>query len=508
MATISWRPAFGTARTVLGLSALAALLVLETCTRDPSAPGRGITASVSNPLSGGIEGEFFGNIWSNGVVSRDAAYYMDLEPSDQATANRLRYYNATTWADTSVGHTGGARWMYEWSDPKAGGNCGNLATYLAGDTTKPFGQGGRSPEVHWPAPNVTPAGVEKHCIRPGTYLLTIRRGGSVTKQLRVDYLPIVPLAPGANAAKLIWNVTAQSNEALEALNYDDTTSVWQDLVVQADLTGGSYSETRVLDVENALSNPAKDTFVNVAAPSGTQLDYFRFSVARDTSTWNVNNQGTMLTRLFWKYGVDVSRVTAFYDAGHTVGLSIIRPHAFNADVTQSGTDTVAVELMRPDEQPDSAATTKRTIQVTLTSQPLTNVITGPDIINVTGSYSWLAVASGGIPPYSYGAWYYYRYPGPEQQVGTGQSYGRTVTVEPSAYVFRLRNLVTDQTPQTKQAKYFVEVFPAGGFAASAGDGVLFADGSCKPRPTDRDAHQAWLAAMFDQHKNVEPCHLR
>jgi len=82
MATISWRPAFGTARTVLGLSALAALLVLETCTRDPSAPGRGITASVSNPLSGGIEGEFFGNIWSNGVVSRDAAYYMDLEPSD------------------------------------------------------------------------------------------------------------------------------------------------------------------------------------------------------------------------------------------------------------------------------------------------------------------------------------------------------------------------------------------------------------------------------------------
>lgn len=253
--------------------------------------------------------------------------------------------------------------------PESGGQLRQSGYLRCGDTTKPFGQGGRSPEVHRPAPNILPSGVEKHCIRPGSYLLTVRRGSSVTRQFRVDYLPIVPSSPGAYAAKLIYNGTASRNEALEGLNYDDTTSVWQDLVVQVDLSGGSYSETRVLDVENALNNPTKGTFQDVAAPSGTELDYFRFSVARDNSTWYLNNHGTMLTRLFWKYGVDFSdpRITGYYDAGHTVGMSIIRPHAFSADITQSGTDTVAVELLRPDEQPNLSAVTKRTLQITRVS---------------------------------------------------------------------------------------------------------------------------------------------
>lgn len=414
MCAVQTRP--GRARRVLDVTALATVIAIAACTDEPTATRSGITASVSDPLSGGFEGEFFGNMWSNGVVSRDPAYYADLEPFDQATANRLRYYNATTWADTSVGHTGGARWMFEWSDPKAGGNCGNLATYLAGDTTKPSGQGGRWPEIHRPAPNVAPAGVEKHCIRPGRYTLIIRHGGSITKQVLLDYLPIVPSSPGANGAKFIWNVTAQRSEVLEALNYDDTTSVWQDLVAQVDVTGGSYSETRVLDVENALGKPAKDTFTNVAAPTGTELDYFRFSVARDASTWNLNNQGTMLTRLYWTYGVVgwQARRTGFFDAGHTVGLPIIRPHAFSADVTQSGMDTVAVELMRPDEQPDSSTVTKRTLQITRTTPVACASFEGVTTWQVTDQYlnascstrganiqyRWQSDAGGAWTPYS------------------------------------------------------------------------------------------------------------
>lgn len=264
-------------------------------------------------------------------------------------------------------------------------------------------------------------------------------------------------------------------------------------------------------MENALTNPLKATFADQAQPSGTEQDWFRFSTARSASGWNLSGdtqRGTYLGKLYWDFATNRDIATNYYDPKSTA--YVIRSHKFASHVTSSRSVIVGFELKRPDEDTSSSSAITRSVTVTVNQppQPLVNSITGPDMINVTGSYSWLAVASGGIPPYSYGAWYYYQYPGPEQQVETGQSYGRTITVEPSGYVFRLRNFVTDQTPQTKQAKYFVDVFPAGGFAASAGNGVLFADGSCRPRPTDHDAHQAWLAGLFDAHKNVEPCHLR
>lgn len=211
-------------RTAKRLAAVSVLIALAGCTHEPSAPATTLRASLNNPLYPGYEGELFGNIWVNGEVTQDPGYYVDLEPFNQATANRLWYYNPTTWADTGVA-SGSARWMFEWTDPKAGGNCGNLATYVAGDTTTPSGQGGRYAEIHPPAPNVSPAGVEKHCIRPGHYLLTITHGGEAVRQLRVDYLPIVPSSSGANTPKLIWNATAQRSEHLEGLDYDDTTSL-------------------------------------------------------------------------------------------------------------------------------------------------------------------------------------------------------------------------------------------------------------------------------------------
>lgn len=184
-----------------------------------------------------------------------------------------------------------------------------------------------------------------------------------------------------------------------------------------DLTGGSYSETRALDVENALGHPEKDTFQNQSTPSGTELDYFRFSVARDTSTWNVHNLGTMLTRLFWKYGADFSNpeVTGYYDASHTSVVNpIIRPHSFVTDVTQSGVDTVAVELMRPDEQPDSSTVTKRTLQITRTTPIACATFEGLTTWRLTDQYltascssrgssiryRWQADAGGAWTPYS------------------------------------------------------------------------------------------------------------
>lgn len=345
-------------RTVLAAALLGTLIL--SCDKEPTRPAPSTTPIVILKSDVGTEGELFGNIYSSGTTTKDAGYYVTLTPFNSSTAARLHYSNYTAWADTALGDVGGPRWMYDWSDPKAAGQCGNLFHYLNGlaDTTY------RLAEVHRPGPNQTPSGVERHCLRPGTYVFTLTHDGTVVKTFLVDYPAVTPAVRGQIGAKFVWNTTAGKNEVLDDLNYDDTTNVWQDLVVQVDLTSGAFTQTEVLDLQNAQANPTKDTFTNNASPTGSVSDHFRFSVARSTSTWNTDNQnqGVLLSQLFFNYGKQPTDHSGFYDPAG-VNRPLLRIHTFG-ELQGSTTDTSAAEVMRPDQTPDSTRVAKRTLQIT------------------------------------------------------------------------------------------------------------------------------------------------
>lgn len=329
-----------------------AVLAQTACTSEPERRTAGPIAVANSSLLIN-DGEFLGDVFSNGVPVTESTYYITLKPLNAATFNRLHYFSDSMWGNPT------ASWMYEWIDPKTGQDCGSISQYVAGDTSQ------RAAERHRLAPNTPTSGAEHHCIRPGSYILTVLRNGSPIRKYVLDYLPLYRSGSGA---KLIWNSTAGVNEAVEALNYDDTSYAWVDLAAIVDQAEGGYSETAALDIQNAFALPAKDTFTNVSSPSGNENDYFRFSVARSTSTWNLRGPiGSMLTRLFWDYARDRTNNSHYFESrvGTATQLPVIRWHTFGSHVTEaSRVDTVALEVMRPNEAPDSNAVLRRTVQIT------------------------------------------------------------------------------------------------------------------------------------------------
>lgn len=229
--------------------------------------------------------------------------------------------------------------------PKGGGGCGDLATYLAGTVSA------RALESHRPGPGQPlPSTPEAHCIRPGKYRFSV-----AGKTFLIDYLQAA--TDGAGATLLVTNTTASTQEMVEAVAYQDNLPFW-DYIVHVDLTSpGPFTDTPVLDIENALTNPKKTTFVNQAAPSGTEQDTFRFSAARSQSSWNLAGSsepaGRMLARLYLDYDANRSVVTNYYDPRSKLPpLPVIRVHTLGDSVRQSRFVTVALEIMRPDEFPD------------------------------------------------------------------------------------------------------------------------------------------------------------
>ena len=207
------------------------------CAQDSlNAPGSP-SFDVTSPRT--LEGEFIGNLFVNGVKSTSGTY-ATLEPYDQATQARLRdRFSHTIWGPATYSR------MWEWYDPKAGGNCGNLAPYLAGDTTE------RGFEAHWSGPSDSAplradSVREAHCIRPGTYEFS-----AAGKTFLVDYVPLAH-TPGAPDLIRVWDSTAGLYQYLEALNWDDTLNGWLDLVANVDIGTGSFADTAVLDIENAV----------------------------------------------------------------------------------------------------------------------------------------------------------------------------------------------------------------------------------------------------------------
>ena len=352
------------------LATSAVLTGLPACARDMPTKTVDVVASSEDP---NIEGEVFGNIWQNGARASGNRQVI-LEAITDATQSRLRQpHSDTIWADPEAGLPFHGKWMLEWSDPADGGQCGGLTTYLAG------GDSARQPEAHWPAPGQPPQGKERHCVRPGTYRFTVT-GVEPSKVFRVDY---IPLALASGILRTVYDSTKDTTQWLESFDYDDASgNPVHDLPVHVDLTP-SGSDTPVLDVENAFSAPTKSWFKNQPNPSGTELDWYRFSGARSVSTWSVAPSGKMLSRLYWDLERNPGRGSNYFN-GHAPGYVIRHYQRFVEHVLESRNAIVALELMRPDEAPnDTINTARRTIAIT-------RVTPGPPVACATfqGTTTW------------------------------------------------------------------------------------------------------------------------
>ena len=482
---------------------MAALLFCITFASCLDQPDRAPTEPVvirSNVVTGFGQGELLGDVFNNGSAIVDSNWTVELAPRNQPTADRLGpYWSGEMWVSpTRHGRT----FMFEWIDPQADGACGSLSSYLANDTTA------RGGELHRVARNIPPSGIERHCIRPGEYTLTILQQNHVVRTIDVDY---VPVRGAAGSGFPVFNATAGEAEYVEELNYDATQYMWSDLVVNFDVGTPSTVDTPRLLIENIHGNPYADTFVNDASPSGTTLDYFRFSSR--TSSSSIIGSGRLLSRLFWNSRMLSSR-TGYWDSHSNAG--VIRTHQFHDDVTETRVDSVGLDTRRPSETPVASPAYWRTIALSVSTPPIQTLrvfISGPDLLDPTETVTetWTATADYGVDPYTYGKWYYFRYPGPESVADSGDTHVRDISPTSTPYVFRLRATAADVSPQSATGKYFVEVVPPGG----GGDGIMgrggnitvrLSDGTCGERPTSGPMRQAWLQWVFEQRAGqVEEC---
>jgi hypothetical protein len=213
----------------------------------------------------------------------------------------------------------------------------------------------------------------------------------------------------------VTNTTAGGQEYVEATQYQDNLPFW-DYAVHVDLGPSSFTDTPILDIENALADPKKTTFANQPNPSGNEVNFFRFSLARSQSTWNLaggDTRGKMLARFYWDFNTNRQIRTNYFDPRGE--RTPIRLHTFGDHVQQSRPVTVALEIMRPDETPDDSihvatrivtitrvtpfacasfetVTTWRTTDQYLKSSCSTR---GPEI-----RYRWQFTAGGPWTPYS------------------------------------------------------------------------------------------------------------
>jgi len=157
---------------------LAAASALWSCSSEAGYP---MSASLSGQNPQYSEEEFFGAVYENGHATTSTGYRASLIPFDPVTASRLRPpQESTMFVDPNPLGS----WMYGWWDPRGGGGCGSLQSYVSGDTTI------RLRENHRNGPGQPqPTYKERHCIRPGTYDFSVDRepGG---RFMRIDYLQI------------------------------------------------------------------------------------------------------------------------------------------------------------------------------------------------------------------------------------------------------------------------------------------------------------------------------
>jgi len=311
--------------------------------------------------------------------------------------------------------------------------------------------------------------------------------------------------PGQAGARQVWNETAGLYETVEAPDPDDTLNVWVDLLANVDVGTNTYGETRVLHVQNAHAAPDTNVFEDEQNPTGSDTDFFRFSVAGSTSNWP-GSEGTGLARLYWDFGLWKTQwLTNYYDPLSPSGR-IIRLHRFANHVPETRTLTVAFELMRPDEDPgDTVNVTQRQVQV-VKPTPLGVQILGPDLIMQNGWYTWEMATTGGTTPYGPHRWEYKRH-GTTTWTIVGNQPTYTRYVRTSDPWFWLQATVWDAVSDSVKRRVAVETWFGGGAAPLTGPvGVRLPDGTCSPRPAVGDpGRQAWLQMIMETVKQIEYC---
>ena len=382
--------------------------------------------------------------------------------------------------------------MFDWIDPRADGACGNIRDYVLGNVSA------RGSEVHWASPTVPPSGKEMHCIRPGNYRLYLYHGTQLVRQMNVDYVP--------EHGFPVYDPVANVIEYVEKIDYGDTTYQWDDVWVNFNLQSQAGWDAASIRIDNGGASPYDSlVFVGQPEPWGGKYDYFRISSR--TSTTSGSGVGRLLSRLYWDAGGNLGNRSGFYDAHSQGSTAQLRIHQF-IEAQQSASYLVGLETMRPEESPveTPAVTLAVSIEVSQPPVPLGDSVSGPDILTPSSptSFYWEQFAYGGAPPYTYGTWRYYRYPGPETTVGTGKFLTLVVGPTTSNYVFRLRASASDATQSSATGKFFVEVIAGGRglLAEGATVGVRFPDGTCRARPVHAPARQQWLQWVFERRGGV------
>jgi hypothetical protein len=131
--------------------------------------------------------------------------------------------------------------------------------------------------------------------------------------------------------------------------------LFRDLIIDIDLqTGGTFTEKPRVDIQNALASPFNTLFQGQPTPSGASSDYFRFSLARDTSGWDYDiGKGTMLARLFYDRDRNNGNATRYYDPISQEGVRGIKLNRYNNPQypVVNRYARIGLEMMRPDEAP-------------------------------------------------------------------------------------------------------------------------------------------------------------
>jgi hypothetical protein len=371
---------------------VAACVGWTACQPDRAATPGSPTRDIQSPMSVAEE-ELMIDDRSNGVRIGGE---VSLDPYDAATWSRLLppdHPSGGGFMSVAVGQASRA-WDFGWFDPVAtdGGCRGDINN---GETETNqllvdgyLNQNGRTRTPNTPAtgwdyevhPTNTSA-LERHCIRPGKY--TISNGAQT---FVIEY--IAPESNGAGAMIPIYhNHPRGTFEAIEADQYT-VSDGYIDLGLTFEEHPGSWTETRVLEIDNAGSNRLLSTFTNADPVSGSATDWFRFSTANSSTNYPADSRALFLSRLFYDYGVDQSIRTEYYDI--TGALGLIRSHQFGSHVSGSRCVIVGFELKRPDEQPANVADQTRQIGIGMTCP------TGPDLMPMPIAMSPTTVNPGGV----------------------------------------------------------------------------------------------------------------
>lgn len=303
------------------------------------------------------EGELMGNVYG---MEPGATFYVELEPYTPEDGAWVRGpHSWTMWVDPNL--HGGRNYMFEWGDPRDAGICGALDDYATRT----------GEEVHYNA-GVKETGVEKHCIRPGTYWLRLRNGsptGVVEKEVVIDYLGTGTIN---GAAVIVADLTSSKSQTVAEMHASPAVF---DFIVHFDLTGGSpVGVTPVLDIENATSDRLKNWFENQGSPSGSELNHFRASVARSSTGWNKHDKGTFMAKLFWDESSADKLVTNGYNPRHG-DLWMLRTMQYGDTIKTSRTVGVGMGMLRPDATPSNTVLAPRSITVSRTgpAAPIANI---------------------------------------------------------------------------------------------------------------------------------------